>query len=150
LSAWVEKGVPPPASTSYKVVDGQVVVPATAVERKGIQPVVTLRANGGVRAEVAAGKPVKFTAVIEVPPTTGKVVAAKWDFEGEGTFPVVQEIKESNSTDSGTRVKLASNHVFLKPGTYFTTILATSQREGDPHTPYARIENLGRVRVVVK
>ncbi len=27
VSAWVEKGVPPPPSTSYKVVDGQIVVP---------------------------------------------------------------------------------------------------------------------------
>jgi hypothetical protein len=27
---------------------------------------------------------------------------------------------------------------------------ATSQREGDAKTPYARIQNLGRVRVVVK
>ena len=53
LSAWVEKGVEPPPSTSYKVVDGQVVVPATAVERKGVQPVVTLNANGGARADVA-------------------------------------------------------------------------------------------------
>jgi len=28
--------------------------------------------------------------------------------------------------------------------------MLTLQREGDPKTPYARIQNLGRVRVVVK
>jgi hypothetical protein len=28
--------------------------------------------------------------------------------------------------------------------------VATSQREGDPKTPYARVQNLARVRVVVK
>lgn len=150
MSAWVEKGVPPPASTNYKVVDGQVVVPATAAERKGIQPVVTVKANGGVRAEVAAGKPVKFTAVIEVPPNTGKVVAAEWDFEGEGTFPVAQEIKASDSAGSGTRVKFAISHAFTKPGTYFPALRATSQRDGDVKTPFARISNLGRVRVVVR
>ncbi|HEV2486540.1 MAG TPA: hypothetical protein VGT08_13490 [Terracidiphilus sp.] len=150
VSAWVEKGVPPPASTNYKVVDGQVVVPATAAERKGIQPVVTVKANGGVRAETAAGKPVKFAAVIEVPPNAGNVVAAEWDFEGEGTFPVAQQIKGSNSTGSGTRVSLTINHVFTKPGTYFPVLRATSQREGDANTPFARIDNLGRVRVVVK
>ena len=150
LSAWVEKGVPPPASTSYRVVDGQVEVPPTAAERKGIQLVVTLKANGGVRAEVAPGKAVKFTAVIEVPPNTGKAISAEWDFEGEGTFPVVQEIKATNSNDSGTRVTLTINHAFSKPGTYFPALRATSQRQGDAHTPYAHIHNLGRVRVVVK
>lgn len=130
--------------------DGQVVVPATAAERKGIQPVVTLKVNGGVRAEVAAGKPVKFTAVIEVPPGTGKVVAAKWDFEGEGAFPIAQEIKGSSSNGSGTRVTLTASHAFPRPGTYFATILATSLREGDPHTSYARVDNIGRVRLIVR
>lgn len=42
LSAWVEKGVPPPASSNYTVVDGQVKVPAKAADRKGIQPVIAL------------------------------------------------------------------------------------------------------------
>jgi hypothetical protein len=32
VSAWVEKGVPPPPSTSYKIVDGQVQVPPAAAE----------------------------------------------------------------------------------------------------------------------
>ena len=46
LSAWVEKGVTPPLSTNYKIEDGQVIIPATAAERKGIQPVVNLTING--------------------------------------------------------------------------------------------------------
>jgi len=33
---------------------------------------------------------------------------------------------------------------------YFPVLRATSQREGDFQTPYARVQNLGRVRVVVK
>jgi hypothetical protein len=40
LSRWVEEGVDPPASTSYEVVDGQVTVPASAMQRQGVQPVV--------------------------------------------------------------------------------------------------------------
>lgn len=148
VSAWVEKGVPPPASTNYKVEDGQVVVPPTAAERKGIQPVVTVKVNGGVRAEVAAGKRVTFTALIEVPPNTGKVVSAKWDFEGDGTFPAVSQIK--NVQAGGERVTLKMTHAFSKPGTYFPTLLVVSQRQGDPHVPYACIQNLGRVRTVVK
>ena len=68
VAAWVENGVAPPASTDYVVVDGQVQVPPTAAERKGIQPVVTLTANGGERADVRVGEPVTFSAGIEVPP----------------------------------------------------------------------------------
>ena len=93
LSAWVEKGIAPPETTNYKIDDGQVVVPTTAAERKGIQPVVTVKANGAVQTEVKVGKPVSFTAVIEVPPHTGKIVAAEWDFEGCGTFPDCRKVK---------------------------------------------------------
>jgi hypothetical protein len=43
-----------------------------------------------------------------------------------------------------------ATHAFAKPGTYFATLRAISQRQGDAKTPYARIQNLARVRVVVK
>jgi len=82
LSAWVEKNIPPAASTNYKIDEGQVIVPQTANERKGIQPVVMLTANGGKRAEINAGQSVTFTAEVEVPENMGKVVAAAWNFEG--------------------------------------------------------------------
>ena len=146
LSAWVENGTPPPASTDYKVIDGQVVVPSSAAERKGVQPVVHLSTNGKARAEVAVGRAVQFTAIIELPPNTGKIIAAEWDFEGDGKFAVPQAIKIS----SGKQVRLNMTHAFAKPGTYFTTLRAISQRNGDQNTPYARIQNLDRVRVVVK
>ena len=47
LAAWTERGIAPPASTEYEVRGGQVFVPATAAERRGIQAVVHLTANGG-------------------------------------------------------------------------------------------------------
>ena len=72
LSNWVEKGVAPPPSTSYEVVDGQVVVPADARERRGLQPVVSLTVDGEVRAEVAAGAEVTFRATARGP-ATGRV-----------------------------------------------------------------------------
>jgi hypothetical protein len=150
LSAWVEKGIAPPATTSYKAVDGQIEVPPTAAERKGIQPVVTLKVNGGARAEVAAGKPVTFKAVVQVPPGAGKVVSAAWDFEGEGTFSNIQEIAKSNSNLSGSQVTLKITHVFSKPGTYFPALLAASQRDGNASDFFTRVPNLGKVRVVVK
>jgi len=146
LSAWVEEGVAPPASTSYKVVDGQVQVPATAAERKGIQPVVTVKANGGARADVAVGQPVTLSAVIEVPPQAGRVVSAEWNMEGGRDYSAAEL---SGAATEGQRVTIQATHTFSKPGTYFPTLRAASQRLGDAKTPYARIQNLGRVRVVV-
>lgn len=147
LSTWVEKGIAPPATTNYKIEDGQVIIPARAAERKGVQPVVTLKANGGERTDVQAGKPVTFTAVVEVPPHTGKVVATEWDFDGSGRFAIAGKFTLDKT---GSRATLKTNYAFSKPGTYFPALRVTSQRQGDARTPYARIQNLGRVRVVVK
>ena len=128
--------------------DGQVVIPSTAAKRQGIQPVVTVKANDGKRTDVKVGQPVTFTAVVEVPKNTGKVVAAAWDFEGAGTFPVAGKFSPADKT--GSRVRLETTYTFSKPGTYFPTLRVASQRQGDAKTPYAQIQNLDRVRVVVK
>lgn len=146
VAAWAEKGVAPPATTSYKVVDSQVEVPASAAQRKGIQPVVDMKANGAVRADVATGQAVEFSGLIEAPPGTGSIVGAEWDFEGAGDYPV----KEQFTDTSKGSVKVKTSYTFMKPGTYFPALRAYSQRQGDAKTPYARIQNLGRVRVVVK
>jgi hypothetical protein len=148
LAAWVEEDVPPPATTRYEVVDGQVLVPATAAERRGIQPLVALTANGGERADVEVGEPVAFAAVIEVPPGTGAVVGAEWDFEGSGDYRVRASFSESDAAKG--RVTVEASHAFSEPGTYFPVLRAASQRRGDTGTPFARVQNLGRVRVVVE
>lgn len=145
LSLWVEKGVVPPASSGYQVVKGQVVPPPAAAQRLGIQPVVTLRVNGGQRIEVAAGQPVTFAGTIEVPPGAGAVVAAEWDFDGAGKFPASSPVARG-----AKRATVSITHSFDKPGTYFVALRGVSQREGDRTTPYRRIRNLDRVRVVVK
>ncbi|MFI4974341.1 MAG: hypothetical protein ACHP84_07385 [Caulobacterales bacterium] len=148
VSAWVEKGLAPPASTEYQVADGQVVVPPTAAARKGIQPVARVTANGGERAEVAVGETVAFDASIDAPPGTGVVVMAEWDFEGAGDYPLRAPF-EFASPD-GASVTLKAAHAFSEPGTYFPALRATSQRHGDSATRFARVQNLGRVRVVVR
>ncbi len=145
VSAWVEKGVVPPANTDYKVVDGQVVVPEHAARRHGIQPVVHLTANGAARAEVKPGESVQLEAVIELPAGTGKVVSAAWDLDGKGEFPLPGEL--TYSEDGNAHVML--EHAYNGAGTWFPTLRVASQREGDAKTPFARIQNLGRVRVVV-
>jgi hypothetical protein len=143
LSAWVEQGVRP-SDTNYQVVDAQVQLPASAQERQGIQPVIDLRANGGIRAEVAINQPVSFTASIQAPPNAGQVVAAEWDFEGLGTYPAAAALDTISA-----QVQLSGTHAYPKAGTYFPVLRATSQRQGDAKTPYARIQNIARVRVVV-
>jgi hypothetical protein len=145
VALWVEKGIAPPASTNYRYEDGQIIVPATAAERLGIQPVVTLKANGGERAEIAAGQTVTFKGTIDVPPGTGTVIAAEWDFEGAGTFAVNSPIKPGSKTAT-----VSITHRFDKPGTYYPALRGISQRDGDRKTAFGRIQNLGRVRVVVK
>jgi len=147
LSDWVEKGLVPPPSTNYRVVDGQIALPPTAAERKGIQPVVTLRANGGLRAEVAVGETVEFTADIEVPPGAGTITGAQWDLEGTGEYPLKEQFDDF--TSSYSRLTLRTTHSFSKPGTYFPALLATSHRQGDLKAKFCRIYNVGRVRVVV-
>jgi hypothetical protein len=148
VSDWVEKGLAPPESTTYKVVDGQVMVPPTAGERKGIQPVVTMKANGSERSDVTVGETVEFTAIIEVPPGAGTVVAAHWDFEGGGDYPLREKFDYNNS--SFTRMTLKTTYAFSNPGTYFPALRVASQRHGDFKTRFARIQNIGRVRVVVR
>jgi len=147
VAAWAERGAAPPSSTCYELVDGQIVVPSTAADREGIQPVVTLTANGGERAEVAVGEVVEFSALVEVPVGAGTVVAAEWDFEGVGDFPEVTPF--GNEESSYASKTLTTSYAFSAPGTYFPALRVTSHRRGEQDDPHGRVQNLGRVRVVV-
>ena len=142
----MEKGTPPPQSTTYKVIDGQVIVPATAAERQGIQAVITVKANGKAWADTTVGQSVTLTAAIEMPPQAGRVVSAEWDLDGSGSYSVKAALDRTEAPTSN--VKLI--HSFDKPGTYFITLHAASQRNGAGHSPFARVQNLGRARVVVR
>lgn len=139
-----------PSSTAYWVVDGQVQIPPTADVRKGIQPVVRLTANGGERAEIAAGAVVEFNATIEVPPGSGTVVSVEWDFEGTGDYPLKEQFGIGENAESATQLTLRRTYSFATPGTYLPVVRAVSQRQGNAHTPFTRIQNLSRVRVVVR
>ncbi|MFG2941216.1 Tat pathway signal sequence domain protein [Streptomyces sp. NPDC048282] len=143
VSAWVERGVRPPRSTRYTVAGSQVSVPAKATKRRGVQPVVDLHVGDGDRIEVEAGRRVVFRATIQVPPGAGKLVATEWDAIGSGPFTAVPFGPARDTVD------LHLTHTYTEPGTYFAVLRATVQREGDAKTPFARVQNLGRVRVVV-
>jgi hypothetical protein len=145
VSAWAERGIAPPASTGFEWRDGQVHLPAAASERKGVQPTVEVTANGAVRADVRVGQPVEFSALVEAPPGTGTIVSAEWDFDGLGGYPG----KAARIDGSAIRLELRATHTYAEAGTYFPALRVASHRRGDTGTPHARVENLGRVRVVV-
>jgi hypothetical protein len=145
VAAWAEHGIAPPPSTTYDVVDGQVHVPPRASDRKGVQATVDLSANGAARAEVAAGEPVAFAAFIEVPRGVGTIVAAEWDFDGSGEYAV----QDTSLDGSASRYTVTATHSFDEPGTYFPVLRVSTQREGNTASRYARVQNLGRVRVIV-
>ncbi|MEH7098214.1 Tat pathway signal sequence domain protein [Neobacillus vireti] len=143
VSAWAERGVEPPKSTIYEMVDGQIKVPKNAEERQGIQPVVDLKAKGLTRIDIPCGQTVNFEAEIQVPSMACKIVCTEWDFLGTGDFTATP----IGNLESVAEVK--TTFTYISPGTYFPSIRVTSHREGDPNTPFARVQNLDRVRVEV-
>ena len=149
LAAWVEKGIEP-ASTNYKVENGQVILPDNAKERGGIQPVISVLANGTQRAEIKAGKKVTLEGIAEVPQNAGIVVSAKWNFEGGKEFIDVKNIEKRYVDSSGSKIRIKIRHTYKNPGTYFPTLHVDSQRDGNFKTSFTRIQNLGSARVVVK
>lgn len=72
-------------------------------------------------------------------------IAAEWDFDGKGAFPIRSTVAKGVGT-----VTVKMSHRFDEPGTWFPPLRGISQRDGDVSTPYARVQNLGRARVVVQ
>jgi hypothetical protein len=143
LSRWVEEDVAPPSSTNYEVVDGQVVVPAEASRRLGIQPVVSLTVDGAARSTAPVGGNLTFRATAEAPPETGFIVSVEWDFDGSGRF------SEAERIDPTPHVSVERQHSFAVPGTYFPVVRVVARREGSRSRAFGRLQNLARVRVVV-
>jgi hypothetical protein len=145
VSAWAEQGVAPARSTRYDITDNQITVPDNAADRRGIQPVVDLTVGNGtaMSIDVAAGQPVTFKAKVRVPPNTGQIVSAEWDLPGDGSF-TTSDLAKFKPT-----LELTRNFTYTTPGTYFAALRVTSQRDGDPTSPFTKVQNLGRVRVVV-
>jgi hypothetical protein len=144
LALWVEDGIEP-AQTNFQYADGKVTLPADPAERGGIQPVVEVRAHGGLRTEVSAGDPVTLEVHAETPPGAGTIIAARWDFDGSGTYPLAHEGIDGTSPV----VNLTTTHVWDRPGTYFATCLVESHVEGDVHADSRRLPNLASARIVV-
>ncbi|MGN0814795.1 MAG: hypothetical protein ACI4MH_06165 [Candidatus Coproplasma sp.] len=144
LSAWVEKGIEPAKSSVYSIVDSQIVLAPHAEERCGIQPVITVTANGKKRAEVCAGEEVVFEADIEIPQGAGKLTAVEWSFNGEQDYPVKGGFTR---TDRGGFAQC--RYTYNESGTHFAVCRVSVQRDGEKNI-FTQVKNLDRVRVVVK
>jgi hypothetical protein len=143
LTDWVEKGLEP-VGTAFEYRDGRVYLPDTAAERGGVQPVVSVTANGAARAEVGLGEPVTLEVRAEVPPSAGTIVAVRWDFDGSGDFA------ESEKVDGTSPLAIfTTTHAWDRAGTHFATAFVESHRDGDVNATSRRIPNLGSARIVV-
>ncbi|KAF4956412.1 hypothetical protein FSARC_11615 [Fusarium sarcochroum] len=143
LSAWVENGTEPAAQTAYTIKDGQVLLPKSAQQRKGIQAVVELTVEGKTHYTAERGQPVYFSANIEVPANAGSVTSIEWDFEGTGTF-VKRDFGKARD-----RMDVNVAHAYHKPGVYYPVVRVAVHADGDTESPYAQCMNLGRMRVIV-
>lgn len=143
VAAWVERGVEPAETSAYEIVDGQTIVAGDARARRGVQPVVTLTANGSERADVARGETVALCATVAVPPRAGAVTRVEWDLDGSGAF--------TDIVDVDGRANIVSERRFSwdDGGTRFVTVRVTSQPADAVGTPHTRTFNLARARVVV-
>jgi poly(3-hydroxybutyrate) depolymerase len=144
LVRWAEDGIAPAPGTTFEFTDdGGVVLPATAAERGGVQPLVVVTANGGARADVKVGEAVHLEGVGTQPPGTGSVVWSEWDFEGTG-----RNTERVRADGDDEVLTVDATHTYAEPGTYFVTFRVGGHRDGLKGEGIA-VENLARARVVV-
>jgi hypothetical protein len=134
MIAWVEEGVQPVAATAYTVDDlNQVVLPAEARRRLGVQPVATLTANGSrERLEVKTGEEVVFRVSADDP--DNDLAKLEMDYLGQGKGAESRQV-------SGRPASGEFRFRYDKPGTYFANVRATDA---------SGITNLAYVRIVVR
>ncbi len=143
LMAWAEKGVTPPPSTRYTIRGGQVILAAEAADRHGLQPVMSLTADGATRARVGVGQPVTLAAKLEMPPNTGRIVQYKWTVDGKDDAPTV--VKPQPLVEVERKIS------FDKPGSYLIRLTVNGQRDGLLDPPNQTLmQNFKDVRVVVQ
>ncbi len=159
VSDWVERGIEPCRSTNYRLEkDGQVYLADTAKERKGLQPIVSMTANGTSCAEVKAGEMVVFRVKAEVPDGAGDITAIDYDFVSDNSLSMEKKeltVFKNKGEFSRTLVDGVHGaiseivHTYERPGTYFASARVKMNRSGDDKNLYTQIKNIARVRIIV-
>jgi hypothetical protein len=138
LIAWVEDGAEPPAATSYHLDEhGILRMPATAVQRAGIQPTIGLEADGGRRIEVDRDAVVRFRASAEAP-AGAEIVEIAWDVAGVGDWEAEHV--------GGSEVVFARTHRYSEPGVVLAGVRVRSRHPGSDEV----LENLSHALVAVR
>lgn len=145
ISDWVERGVEPSPSTNYKVVDGQVSVEAQPRDRHGIQPAVELTVDGKTQAAARTDEPLRFEGKAQTPAGAGSVTKVELSSDGEDHF-----VSVPFSAGGDTSVTVGKTLSFDKPGIYFPVLRVSSSRDGSGDEHVAVVQNLARVRVIVR
>jgi hypothetical protein len=81
----------------------------------------------------------------ETPPQGGFITAAKWDFDGTGSWAFAVDGIDGRSTSINARAE----HSYDAPGTYFATVRVHAHRAGDTDAATERLDNIANVRIVV-
>lgn len=143
ISDWVEEGIEPSPSTVYGVSRGQVVLPSDAGAGQGVQPVVSLTANGESSARIRVGQTLTLRVRAHSPQHSPGIDRCEWELDGGSDYSICDSFEAQEELDSTRQCS------FSQPGTYFLAVRVSSQRSGFEGTDLARIYNLARVRVVV-
>jgi len=143
--AWVEHGIEPTRSNYQRTASNAIELPQDA-SRGGLQPVVSLRVNGALRADVSAGETVELAITAEAPAGTGTITRVEIDPEGRGVWTAWDEPLKAGAT----RVRLKRIQRYATGGTWFPSIRVTTHRSGDAQAKFCQVQNLGRARVVVQ
>ena len=115
-----------------------------AAERHGLQPVMSLTANGVTRAMVGVNQPVSLVSKLEMPPKTGEIVQYDWTLDGNADPATVVDKPR-------TRVNVDRTIKFDKPGSYLIRLTVNGQRDGVvAPANMALPQNFKEVRVVVQ
>lgn len=159
VSDWVERGKEPCKTTAYEMIGSQVYPAEDAGDRHGLQPVVSLLANGESCTHVKAGECVTFTANVKVPQGAGMVTGVDYDFESDHSLPgekkevsVFQNKGTFESMTDGTCYGAVSEitHIYEEPGTYFASVRVKANRDGDAGNLFTQVKNIARARVIVE
>lgn len=159
VSDWVERGKEPCKTTVYEMIDNQVYPAEDAGDRYGLQPVVSLLANGESCAHVKAGESVTFTVNVKVPQGAGMVTGVDYDFESDCSIPgekkevaVFRNKGTFESMTDGTCYGAVSEitHIYEEPGTYFASVRVKANRDGDAGNLFTQVKNIARARVIVE
>lgn len=161
VSAWVEKGIEPLPDTEYRYENGQIYVPDNAKERRGMQPVVTLTANGETCLYVKAGEPVKLEAKALLPQGAGYISKVRFAPEELREFPSMADQKALNAypvesdfevieEDGLAGAKAAYTYIYTEPGTHFASVQVRSTRSGKKDDTFTQVRNIARARIIVE